>query len=193
MRKLMAALVIAVFSVGDPIASTAQAQPVQLEGLPEASRAVIDTWLERDCYLGASEGELSRLRALSGVAQEVLVEAYKQGPPPELERRYESAFSAAYDARSNALAREGEQLFGAENAANLKDVGRGSYVQRRLVAARINYRTNAVLGLGVVGARSALPLLNEIAAESTNPMRQAARNSISTLDEGQKSPAQQSP
>ncbi|MDZ4819312.1 MAG: hypothetical protein SGJ20_10100 [Planctomycetota bacterium] len=193
MRKLMAALVIAVFSVGDPIASTAQAQFVQIKALPEASRAVIDTWLQRDCYLGPSEGELSRLRTLSGVAQGVLVEAYEQGPPPELKRHYESAFSAAYDARSNALAREGERLFGAENTANLKDVDRGTYVQHRLEAARINYRTNAVLGLGLVGARSALPLLNRIAAEPTNPMRQAARNSISALEEGQKSPAQKSP
>ena len=90
---------------------------------------------------GPTEEELSRLRALSGVAQSVLVEAYEQGPPPELKRYYESAFSAAYDARSNALAREGERLFGSENAANLKDVDRGTYVQRRLEAARINYRT----------------------------------------------------
>ena len=193
MRKLMAVLVIAVFSVGDPIASTAQAQPVHLQALPDASRAVIDTWLQRDCYLGPSEGELSSLRALSGVAQGVLVEAYEQGPPPELKRHYESAFSAAYDARSNALAREGERPFGAENTAKLKDVDRGTYVQRRLEAARINYRTNAILGLGVVGARSALPLLNRIAAEPTNPMRQAARSTISTFDEGQKSPAQPSP
>ena len=64
-------------------------------------------------------------------------------------------------------------------------------MRRRLEAARINYRTNAVLGLGVIGTRDALPLLNTIAAEPTNPMRQAARNSISVL--GEKSPDQQSP
>ena len=125
------------------------------------------------------------------VAQGVLVEAYQQGPPPEVERQYEAAFSAAYDARSSALAREGEQLFGAKNAADLKNVDRERYMRRRLEAARINYRTNAVLGLGVIGARDALPLLNTIAAEPTNPMGQAARDSISAL--GEKSPDQQSP
>lgn len=191
MRKLATAFAIAMLGIAQANAVIAQQRQTQLEALPEASRAVIETWLQRDCNVGASEEDLKSLRSLSGIAQGVLVEAYQQGPPPEVERQYEAAFSAAYDARSNALAREGEQLFGAKNAADLKNVDRERYMRRRLEAARINYRTNAVLGLGVIGARDALPLLNTIAAEPTNPMRQAARDSISAL--GEKSPDQQSP
>lgn len=191
MRKLVTAFAIAMLGIAQANAIIAQQRQTQLEALPEASRAVIETWLQRDCNVGASEEDLKSLRSLSGIAQGVLVEAYQQGPPPEVERQYEAAFSAAYDARSNALAREGEQLFGAKNAADLKNVDRERYMRRRLEAARINYRTNAVLGLGVIGARDALPLLNTIAAEPTNPMRQAARDSISAL--GEKSPDQQSP
>ena len=175
MRKLVTAFAIAMLGIAQANAVIAQQRQTQLEALPEASRAVIETWLQRDCNVGASEEDLKSLRSLSGIAQGVLVEAYQQGPPPEVERQYEAAFSAAYDARSNALAREGEQLFGAKNAADLKNVDRERYMRRRLEAARINYRTNAVLGLGVIGARDALPLLNTIAAEPTNPMRQAAR------------------
>ena len=89
----------------------AQQRQTQLEALPEASRAVIETWLQRDCNVRASEEDLKSLRSLSGIAQGVLVEAYQQGPPPEVERQYEAAFSAAYDARSNALARKASGLF----------------------------------------------------------------------------------
>jgi hypothetical protein len=191
MRKLVTAFAVATLGIAQANAVIAQQRQTQLEALPEASRVIIETWLQRDCNVGASEEELKSLRSVSGIAQGVLIEAYEQGPPPEVERQYEAAFSAAYDARSNALAREGEQLFGAEDAANLKNVDRESYMRRRLEAARINYRTNAVLGLGVVGARDALPLLNKIAAEPTNPVRQAARDAISAL--GEKSPDQQSP
>jgi hypothetical protein len=72
-------------------------------------------------------------------------------------------------------------LFGTEDAASLLALDRETYVRRRLNAARINYRTNAVLGLGVVRARGALPLLNQIAAEVDNPMQEAARSSIEAL------------
>lgn len=193
MRMTLAALAITALSIGVPNVAIGQEPPVQLEALPQASRDVLDAWLQRDCEVGAPEEELTRLRALSSVAQGVFLEAYEQGPPPELERRYQAAFSTAFDARNVALAREGARLFGAEDAASLQNVDRETYMRRRLEAARINYRTNAVLGLGVVGARGALPLLNQIAAEPANPMREAARTSIAALGEGQKSQPENSP
>jgi hypothetical protein len=182
MRTALAALAIAVFTI-IPDTALAQERPVQLEALPQASRDVLNAWLQRDCSVGASQEELTQLRTLAGIAQEALAEAYRQGPPPELERLYQSAFSDAFDAREVALAREGTRLFGTEDAASLLAVDRETYVSRRLNAARINYRTNAVLGLGVVRARDALPLLNQIAADVHNPMREAAGSSIEALKE----------
>ena len=44
--------------------------------------------------------------------------------------------------------------FGAKNPADLKNADRERYMRRRLEAAQINYRTNAVLGLGVIGAET---------------------------------------
>jgi hypothetical protein len=191
MRLVLATLAIAVFSAAVPGAGIAQERPVQLETLPPASRNVLLAWLQRDCAVAATPEELMRLRALSAVAQGALIEAYRQGPPPDLERTYEAAFAEAFAARNTALRREGAKLFGAEDAARLQSVDRDAYVRRRLEAARLNYRTNAVLGLGVVGARAALPLLDQIAGEADNPMREAARSSIATLRDGQPPPAQQ--
>lgn len=181
MRTALAAFAITAVVAVTSGTALSQERPVQLEALPQPSRDVLSAWLQRDCSVGASQEELMQLRTLSGIAQEALAEAYSQGPPPELERVYQSAFSDAFDAREVALAREGARLFGTEDAASLQTVDRETYVRRRLKAARINYRTNAVLGLGVVQARGALPLLHEIAAEVDNPMREAALTSIESL------------
>jgi hypothetical protein len=191
MRLVLATLAIAVFSVAVPGAAIAQERLVQLEALPTASRTALLAWLQRDCSVAATPEELMRLRALSAVAQEPLIEAYRQGPPPDLERTYEAAFSEAFAARNTALGREGAKLFGAEDAARLQSVERDTYVRRRLEAARLNYRTNAVLGLGAVGASAALPLLDQIAGEADNPMREAARSSIATLRDRQPPESQQ--
>jgi hypothetical protein len=185
MRSGLVALAIAAFFVVPRGPSIAQDRPIQLEALPQASRDVLSAWLQRDCSVGVPQEELTRLRVISSVVQEALVEAYRQGPPPELERTYKASFSTAFDARQAALAREGARLFGRDDAARLLTVNRETYIRRRLEAARINYRTNAVLGLGVVGARGALPLLNQITSETGNPMREAALRSIEALREGQ--------
>jgi hypothetical protein len=181
MRTALATLVIAACFTITCGTALAQERPVQLEALPQPSRDVVSAWLQRDCSVGASQEEVMQLRALSGLAEEALTEAYSQGPPPELERVYQSAFSNAFDAREGVLAREGARLFGTEDSASLQAVDRETYIRRRLDRARINYRTNAVLGLGVVRARGALPLLRQIAADVDNPIREAALTSIEAL------------
>ena len=144
-------------------------------------------WLQRDCSISASTEELGRLRSISTAAVEgVLIEAYRQGPPPELERNYTSAFVNAFDQRVEALAREGSRLLSADDAARLQAIDRDSYVRRRLDSALLNYRTNAVAGLGLVKSRGALPLLNEIAGEASNPMREAARTALQELSDGRR-------
>lgn len=182
MRPLIAALGIAAIAAGLPQRAVAQDLPVQLEALPSASRDALIAWLERDCSGPLALQEAAQLRVLGGNVPEALSEAYRQGPPPDLERKYTAAFSDAFDARNKALSREGERLFGAQDAARLKAVDRETYVRRRLDAARLNYRANAVLGLGIAGARDSLTLLNQIAEEPGNPLREAARSSIARLE-----------
>jgi hypothetical protein len=152
-----------------------------LAALPADSRAALQTWLERDCTVGTSAAETARLRTLPPDAAAALLEAHRLGPPPELERTYRAAFEAAFAARNDALAREGVKLFGAQDAAALSSVDRTAYVNRRLAQARLNYRTNAVAGLGIIGAQEALPLLQKIAADPSDPLQAAARQALAQM------------
>jgi hypothetical protein len=182
MRLTIAATAIVVLAMAVLGQSVAQDRPAQLEALPQRDRQIIINWLQRDCSISASAEELNRLRSIPAAAvEEVLVEAYRQGPPAELERSYSSASVSAFDSRAEVLAREGSRLLSADDAARLQAVDRDSYIRRRLDSARLNYRTNAVTGLGLVKARGALPLLNEIASEAGNPMRDAARNALQEI------------
>jgi hypothetical protein len=140
MRSVLTAVAIAAFCAATPDVAIAQTRPVQLEALPQASRDALSAWLQHDCSVSATQEGLTRLRVLSGIVEEALIEAYDQGPPPELERTYEAAASDAFDARNAALAREGERLFGAEDTARLQGIDRETYVRGELEAARLNYR-----------------------------------------------------
>jgi hypothetical protein len=111
MRTALAALALAALSAGVIDVVLGQEQPVQLEALPQASRAALSEWLQRDCMVGAPRQESARLRSLSGPVQEALVEAYEQGPPQDLERAYQAAFSQAFDARNGALPARGRNCW----------------------------------------------------------------------------------
>lgn len=163
-------------------AQVPQARPA-LAALPPESRNALQAWLQRDCTVGASPSEVARLRALPAPATTAaLLEAHRLGPSPELERTFTAAFDAAFQARSDTLAREGAKLFGAEDAARLGAVDRNAYVGRRLAQARLNYRTNAVLGLGATGAREAAPLLQKIAADPNDPLQAAGRQALAQME-----------
>jgi hypothetical protein len=187
---LTAAAVAALFAVGSSAAQTqsplpasqAQAQTdlAQLRALPEASREALVVWLEHECGVGAREDHGAALRAIPGLTSGVLIEAYNRGPSPELERAHAAAFAQAYAARNAALAQEGA-LFDPADLERLRSVTREEYVARRLGQARLNYRTNAVRGLGVVGGEDALRVLNAIAADAQSPMRAAAQAAITDL------------
>lgn len=164
-------------------AQVPQTRPA-LAALNPDGRAALQAWLQRDCTVGASPSEVARLRALPGPATTAaLLEAHRLGPTPELERTFTAAFDAAFQARSDTLAREGAKLFGAADAARLGGVDRNAYVARRLAQARLNYRTNAVLGLGVIGAREAAPLLQKIAADPNDPLRAAGRQALAEMQQ----------
>lgn len=160
-----------------------QARPA-LAALNPEGRAALQAWLQRDCSVGATASEVARLRALPAPATTAaLLEAHRLGPSPELERTFTAAFDAAFKARNDTLAREGTKLFGAEDAARLGALDRNAYVNRRLAQARLNYRTNAVLGLGVTGAREATPLLQKIAADPNDPLRAAGRQALAQMQQ----------
>ena len=60
-----------------------------------------------------------------------MIEAYQQGPTPELERSFTAAFERALEERNATLEQEGAKLIGAEDTARLLGVSRDDYVKRR--------------------------------------------------------------
>ena len=157
-----------------------QALP-RLQALSPSSRNALTSWLRRDCSVGLTGDAATSLIAIPGVDEAVLIEAYERGPAPDLERTFQEAFSRAYDDRGAVLAQEGDALLGKEDTAILRGVNRDAYVARRLEAARINYRTNAVHGLGAVGSPRALGVLDQVATDSASALSAAARSAAQAI------------
>lgn len=174
---------IALLTFTAPSAAQAPAS-AELAAQPEATQGALIEWLQRDCFEGLTQAEVSGLRGLRGNLESALQEAYRQGPPADLVERLRATFAADYDTRMATLEREGARLFSAEDVARLRAVDRQTYVQRRLDQTLLNYRTNAVLGLGVVDAEASRSLLNRIATDRGSPLAEAARTALGFIRDG---------
>lgn len=167
-----------------PASAQAQQQTFpRLQALPLSSRDALTNWLQRDCSVGLTGNATESLIAIPGVNEAVLIEAYQQGPAPELDRTFTAAFDQAYKERNVTLAQEGAELLGPEDTTRLLGVSRDDYVKRRIEDARLNYRTNAVHGLGAIGSEAALALLAPIATDPADPLRSAAQAATETIRE----------
>ena len=191
--RFFLATAVGILALGTlPLTGTAVAQAQQqtfprFQALPPTSRVALIDWLQRDCSVGLTANVTANLITIPGIDEAVLIEAYRQGPPPELERAFTAAFDQAYKERNATLAQEGIELLGVEDTARLQAVSRDNYVKRRLEDARVNYRTNAVHGLGAIGTESALTLLTPIAADPADPLRGAAQAATEIIRQRAKS------
>lgn len=189
MRSLFLAAAVGIAALGTmqlsgPALAQAQEQTFpRFQALPASSRAALTDWLQRDCSVGLTANDTASLIAIPGVDEAVLIEAYQQGPVPELERDFTAAFDQAYKERNITLAQEGADLLGREDTARLLGVSRDNYVERRLEDARLNYRTNAVHGLGALGTESSLTVLTPSAADPADPLHNAAQAATETISE----------
>lgn len=183
MRVRPAAAIIVILAFGALGLVSAQEPQSAFLALPETSRAELSLWLNRDCYEGLTQQDAVQLRTLDGALTPALAEIARRGPADSELADLREAYSVDFDARASTLARDGERLFGAEAAQRLAAVDREAYVQRRLEQASLNYRTNAVLALGLVGGDEASRFLNSLAANRGEALAESARIALSFMRE----------
>lgn len=174
------ALMLALAVLGGAMAGAQEAQDPMVQ-LPSVSRVTLTTWLQRDCSQGISPGEIAQLRALSGDVVGALGHAFERGLPDAELALMRARFETDFDKRAETLQRDGDRLFGRDAAARLRSVDKVSYVRRRLGEATLNYRTNALLALGVRGGPEARTLLERFAAASDANLSAVARDALKSM------------
>lgn len=150
--------------------------------LPKNVQVLVLDWLNRDC--GADEKMVleRRLQAIEADLEPVFWEAYRLGPSLASLERDRTAIGRRYETRQAWLAKNGRELFGTQDTSRLLETPKTRYVAKEMDNLIVGYKTAAILGLGLVGTRTSLPDLNQIAGDAANPAAVAAKQTITSIE-----------
>jgi hypothetical protein len=130
-------------------------------------------WLLRNCELGVAD-LLGRMLTLADAVDEILVAAFRRGPPPDLVAKSDRASRARFELRRRSLADPNSVGLSHTDLARVAEISEANYIARERSSFQLRYRAQALRGLLAVRPDRALPLLRREAGDPDSPLRDIA-------------------
>ena len=151
--------------------SASSPEPEEVQPHPEE---LAQSWLLRDCDLGVADVQ-KRMRKQADAVAELLLVAFREGPPDALAAKTEQEARARFALRRKVLTEP--DILGLSHhidLARVANVSEADHVARVLDSLRLRYRAQALRGLLQVRPDLALPLLAQEANDRDSPLREVA-------------------
>jgi len=151
-------------------------QPPRARAVTTKPSLIALHWLWLDC----GQGDEKELRLQVGRAakalEPVFVAAYRDGPPADEVEQIQGALRVRFSARKATIT-TGVGLSKGDLERALR-LDQKEFVARGVADATASYRSQALLGLGLVGSETALATLETVAADPTSPFRPTATRAL---------------
>jgi hypothetical protein len=123
--------------------------PVAAEAL--SSTQAVFHWLQLTCGLGDEPKLEARLKANRQIAEPILLRAYREGPSSEVMKEFTEAARSRYTTRKATL-EAGEIGLERDDLAAAQEVDEEAFLARARADFESRYRSQAKLGLGLIGS-----------------------------------------
>lgn len=131
-----------------------------------ATTATAQDWLLRDCTFG-SQGELAEeVRKKGDTLYKTFKNAYTKGPDSLTLCEWKEGAGRNYDAVIGLFSTTDTQRIPLRVRQQFQSTTKPDYVASVVAQCVISYKSNALLGLGLTRADSALPFINAVVADS---------------------------
>ncbi len=147
---------------------------------PEVASAV-SRWLVQSCGVGDGPALVQELAALGSAAVPVLVEAYERGPVMSALRQSDRAAARRFTLYRRRLKRSDGLGLSAADLARARSVTLAQFTGRARRSFAMQYRGEALRGLGVLGGTRAVGVLRSVAASGEAPFVAIARIALQEI------------
>ena len=141
---------------------------------PDVASAV-SRWLVQSCGVGDGAALVQELAALGPAAVPVLVEAYERGPVTGAVRQADRAAARRFAAYRRRLERPDGLGLSAADLARARSITLAQFTAQARRSFAMQYRGEALRGLGVLGGTRAVGVLRAVAASGEAPFVAIAR------------------
>lgn len=137
--------------------------------------SAVSRWLVQSCGVGDGTALVQELAALGPAAVPVLVEAYERGPAMSAVLQADRAAARRFAAYRRRLERPDGLGLSAADLARARSVTLARFTAEARRSFTMQYRGEALRGLGVLGGTRALGVLRSVAASGEAPFVSIAR------------------
>jgi len=151
----------------------------------EPVHVLVATWLIKNCEVGEEKRLEIELKKGAEVARPLLLEAAAKGPDSKVLADFDRASGLRYQQRQTLLGK-GEGLgLSKEDLEAARKITREGFVAREREDFDLRYRSQALLGLGIVGGDEAKSLLQRTARDKQSPLQSSAAEALRRMQEKQ--------
>lgn len=133
-------------------------------------------WLWYDCSVGDGQQLPTQVVRAAASIESLFMAAYRDGPADKDLAEVEGALRARFAARNATLA--SDIGLGKEELDRARKTTEKAFVVRGLADAVAGYRSQALLGLGLVGSDSARATLTGVASDPASPFKSTAARAL---------------
>lgn len=158
---------------------------VHAQGIPEADRTLIRTWLLTDCGLGESPKLEEQIRSRGAILEAPFLEALDKGPPPDEIAPVERLANERYQKRQQTMNDPNRKVeMSAADLEAWRKITRDDFVGAERSNFILRWRTQAIAGLALIGGDKSRKALRAIAQNRSSPLRDNAARALKALAGG---------
>jgi hypothetical protein len=154
------------------------------QGLLEADRVLVRTWLTTDCGLGGDLKLEARVAARGAILEPAFLEALEKGAPADELAAVERTARERFDKIRKALDDPNQriEMSGPDREA-LRAVTADSFARASRDSFTLLWRSQAVAGLALVGGDRSRQALRAVEKDKASPLREGAAAALKRLAE----------
>ena len=141
-------------------------------------------WLLDSCDVEEAATVESTLRADSAKFEPIFIQAFENGPDGALVAEVEQAAAKRFDRRQEVLNSGVAPGLSKEDLDLARGVTREQFVSQAKDDFVLRYKSQALLGLGIVDGPKALEILQRTARDAKSPLKSTAEQALLKLQKG---------
>ena len=155
----------------------------------DQAQAAARSWLLNSCDVGEVGALENQLRAAAPQLEPLFIQAFQNGPDGALVAEVEQAAAKRFERRQEILGNSGVTVgLSKEDIEAARAVGRDQFLSQAKNDFVLRYKSQALLGLGVVDGAKALEILQQTARDPKSPLKATAEQALLKLQQRKDKP-----
>jgi len=152
---------------------------------PVDQSALVQTWLLKNCGLRDKVVLESEIIRIGRQLEPTFLEALKNGPDTDLLSEFDRMAAMNFEQRQKLLSNGADTGLSPQDIEAARDVSFEQYRSKEKEDFILRYKSQAIIGLGLVGGKEAKKVLTPISLDQESPLQSSAKQALKRMEDSE--------